>query len=84
MEDDLFSLLLYLIKKMAKAVKVKAQKHETWIFIPEIFITSTFAKITDGELFWKITERRKPMPAFSKKLTPTERWSIVKYVRKLK
>ncbi len=48
------------------------------------FTSPAFAKITDGELFWKITEGRKPMPTFSKKLTPTERWSIVNYIRTLK
>jgi mono/diheme cytochrome c family protein len=41
------------------------------------------AKITDGELFWKITEGRKPMPTFNKKLTDTERWSLVNYIRTL-
>ena len=48
------------------------------------FCLPAFVKITDGELFWKITEGRKPMPTFSKKLTPTERWSIVNYIRTLK
>jgi mono/diheme cytochrome c family protein len=41
------------------------------------------AKITDGEIFWKITEGRKPMPTFNKKLTDAERWSIVNYIRTL-
>ena len=45
------------------------------------FTAPGFAKITDGESFWKITEGRKPMPTFSKKLTDTERWSIVNYIR---
>jgi mono/diheme cytochrome c family protein len=42
------------------------------------------AKITDGELYWKITEGRKPMPTFGKKLTDAERWSVVNYLRTLK
>jgi len=42
------------------------------------------AKITDGELYWKITEGRKPMPTFGKKLTDAERWSVINYVRTLK
>jgi len=45
------------------------------------FGTADFKKITDGELFWKITEGRKPMPTFSKKLTDAERWSIINYIR---
>jgi mono/diheme cytochrome c family protein len=48
------------------------------------FTAAGFSKITDGELFWKITEGRKPMPTFSKKLTDAERWSIVNYMRTLK
>ena len=36
---------------------------------------------TDGELFWKISEGHKPMPAFDKKLTEAERWQIVDYIR---
>jgi mono/diheme cytochrome c family protein len=42
------------------------------------------AKITDGELYWKMTEGRKPMPTFSKKLTNNERWSVINYLRTLK
>jgi mono/diheme cytochrome c family protein len=37
---------------------------------------------SDGALFWKITEGRKPMPAFQK-LTDEERWNIVNYLRSL-
>ena len=47
------------------------------------FTLPDFAKITDGELYWKITEGRKPMPTFSKKLTDAERWSVVNYMRTL-
>ena len=38
---------------------------------------------TDGALFWKISEGRKPMPTFSTKLTDDERWQVVSYVRTL-
>ena len=37
---------------------------------------------TDGELFWKLTEGRKPMPAFTK-LSETDRWNAVNYMRSL-
>ncbi len=39
---------------------------------------------TDGELFWKITEGRKPMPSTKKALTEEQRWQVVNYVRTLK
>lgn len=46
----------------------------------------TSAKVqqqTDGELFWKITEGRKPMPNFDTKLTDQQRWAVVNYLRTL-
>lgn len=36
---------------------------------------------TDGELFWKITVGKEPMPSFSKALSEKDRWSIVNYLR---
>ena len=38
---------------------------------------------TDGELFWKITEGKKPMPAYEKLLSETDRWDVVDYLRTL-
>jgi mono/diheme cytochrome c family protein len=38
-------------------------------------------QLTDGELFWKITHGHRPMPAFQNKLTDTERWELVDYLR---
>ncbi len=38
---------------------------------------------TDGELFWKITTGKKPMPSLEKILTEEERWSVVNYIRTL-
>jgi mono/diheme cytochrome c family protein len=37
--------------------------------------------LTDGELFWEITEGRHPMPAFADKLSEQERWEAVDYIR---
>jgi mono/diheme cytochrome c family protein len=37
--------------------------------------------VTDGELFWKISHGRRPMPAFQDKLTETERWQLVDFIR---
>ena len=40
-------------------------------------------KATDGELYWKTTEGRKPMPSYKEKLSDHERWAVVSYVRSL-
>lgn len=36
---------------------------------------------SDGELFWKISNGRKPMPTWKKELSEEQIWSLVKYVR---
>jgi len=36
---------------------------------------------TDGELFYKISEGHRPMPAFQRKLTEEQRWQLVLLVR---
>ncbi|MEI6815322.1 MAG: cytochrome c [Bacteroidota bacterium] len=36
---------------------------------------------TDGEVFWKITEGRKPMPSGKKTLTEQQRWQVLNYIR---
>jgi mono/diheme cytochrome c family protein len=38
---------------------------------------------TDGELFWAITHGHRPMPSFQDKLSDTERWQLVDYLRSL-
>ena len=38
---------------------------------------------TDGALFYKTTEGKKPMPAFDKTLKDDERWDVVNYMRTL-
>lgn len=38
-------------------------------------------EMTDGEIFYKITEGRKPMPSFKKRMTEEQRWQLVNYVR---
>jgi mono/diheme cytochrome c family protein len=38
-------------------------------------------KLTDGEIFYQITQGRKPMPSFRKKLTDEQRWQLVLLVR---
>ena len=36
---------------------------------------------TDGDLYWITTKGSWPMPAFQKKLSDTERWQIIDYIR---
>ncbi|MBI1750083.1 MAG: c-type cytochrome [Acidobacteria bacterium] len=39
------------------------------------------SEMTDGEIFYKISEGRKPMPPFKKTLTEEQRWQLVHFVR---
>ena len=39
------------------------------------------SKVTDGEIYYQITEGRKPMPAFKNRLSESERWQLVVLVR---
>ena len=41
------------------------------------------ANESDGALFWKITTGKKPMPAYGKRLSETDRWNLVNYIRTL-
>ena len=36
---------------------------------------------SDGALFWKITTGKKPMPTYGTRLSETDRWNLVNYVR---
>ena len=47
------------------------------------FTGPEYAKISDGEAYWKTTEGRKPMPSFKEKLGNNERWSVINYIRSL-
>jgi mono/diheme cytochrome c family protein len=38
---------------------------------------------SEGALFWKITTGKKPMPAYGKRLSQTDRWHLVNYIRTL-
>jgi len=38
---------------------------------------------SDGALFWKITTGKKPMPAYGKRFSETDRWNLVNYIRTL-
>ena len=36
---------------------------------------------TDGALFWKTLEGKKPMPSFEKDLRPDDVWNVINYMR---
>lgn len=57
----------------AKAEKIKISCGD--------FSTPEFSKITVGELYWKTTEGRKPMPSYKEKLSDQERWAAVLYIK---
>jgi mono/diheme cytochrome c family protein len=42
---------------------------------------AAMSKVTDGEIYYQITEGRKPMPSFKKRLTEEQRWQLVLLVR---
>jgi mono/diheme cytochrome c family protein len=48
------------------------------------FSTAATQGQSDGALFWKISEGRKPMPSFMKKLSEEQIWQAVVYMRTLK
>lgn len=43
--------------------------------------TERMNRATDGELFYKISEGKKPMPVFKTKLTEQQRWELVLLLR---
>ena len=38
-------------------------------------------EMSDGEIFYKMTEGRRPMPAFKNTLSEEQRWQLVHFVR---
>ncbi len=39
---------------------------------------------SNGELYWKISNGRDPMPTYSQLLSKTQRWQVIEYIRTLK
>jgi mono/diheme cytochrome c family protein len=62
----------------------KGDGHDASLYDPKPtnFTDATrMAAATDGELFYKLTEGRKPMPSFKKRLTDDQRWQLVVLIR---
>lgn len=49
--------------------------------VPTNFTNRKVQEQTDGALFWKITEGRRPMPGYARKLSEEQRWQLVHYLR---
>jgi mono/diheme cytochrome c family protein len=39
------------------------------------------SNLTDGDIFYQITQGRRPMPSFESRLTPDQRWQLVLLLR---
>lgn len=50
---------------------------------PADWTSSRVQSETDGELFWKISNGRGPMPPW-KHLPENDRWALIRYIRSLK
>ena len=50
---------------------------------PRDFTQEQFQKQTDGSIFWKISEGRKPMLSFKKEISEEQRWQVINYIRTL-
>ena len=50
---------------------------------PARFSDPEMREETDGALFWKITVGKKPMPDYGRRLSPTDRWNVINYLRTL-
>jgi mono/diheme cytochrome c family protein len=43
--------------------------------------TPHMSTVTDGALFYQISQGRKPMPAFKRRMTEDQRWQLVLFIR---
>jgi mono/diheme cytochrome c family protein len=60
----------------------KGERAEKLSIAPSDFTDAhVMSQQTDGELFWKISQGRRPMPQFKGKLSEEERWEVVDYIR---
>lgn len=50
---------------------------------PDISTAAAKARMTDGEIFYKVTTGKRPMPAMQRKMSEEERWQVVHYLRTL-
>lgn len=60
----------------------RGEKAEQLSIAPADFTNAhKMSAAADGELFWKISKGKRPMPGFKDKLSEQERWQLVDYIR---
>ncbi len=64
-----------------KADGPEADKY--WVKPQDLTEPRVMALMTEGEIFWKISEGRRPMPAFKEQFSEEQRWQLVQFVRSL-
>ncbi len=50
---------------------------------PDVSTAEAKARMSDGEIFYKVTNGKTPMPPTHRKLNEAERWQVVHYLRTL-
>jgi len=50
---------------------------------PDDITLSKVLDQSDGALFWKLTEGKKPMPSYEKTFSEDDRWNVINYLRTL-
>ena len=62
----------------------KGDGHDATLYDPaptNFTDTKRMTAVTDGELFYKLSQGRKPMPSFKKRLTEDQRWRLILLLR---
>jgi len=49
--------------------------------LPSSLTSEQVRQSTDGELFWKISKGRRPMPGYENELSEEQRWELVNLLR---
>ncbi|MCF6214387.1 MAG: cytochrome c [Flavobacteriaceae bacterium] len=60
----------------------KGMEAETLETIPTSFLSETFAKQSDGAIFWKINKGKNEMKSYTKKLEEEDIWNVIMYIKK--
>lgn len=49
--------------------------------LPSSLVSDQVRQSTEGELFWKISKGRRPMPGYEGELSEEQRWELVNLLR---
>jgi len=49
--------------------------------LPSSLINEKIRQTSDGELFWKISKGRRPMPGYQNEISEDQRWQLVNLLR---